>query len=187
MLLFIKPIPELHKYITRIWLFQSNTGLPGNNIIPPNARSKIIIPFKGTITTRSVQVTRTCAEGRIYFIGVRDVPVALSTPKAKTGSIGIEFTTEGAYRFFNGSMNHLVNDLFSFEDCFGEEGQQVQHQIQDLEGPYDKVQAIQHFLLFRLQSLRRTNGIIDYSIDLVQKSHGLIGIRELERKTGYTK
>ena len=187
MLLFITPIPQLKRYITRIWLFQNNRGLPDNNIVPPNARPKIIIPFTGTITTKSAQVTRTCSQGGIFFIGVRDVPVALSTPKTRTGSIGFEFTTEAAYKFFSRSMSDLANDLFSFNDCFGNDGTDLEKQVEDLEDPYDKIQKVQEFLLLKLRSLHRANSIVDYSINLISGSNGLMCIRELERKTGYTK
>ncbi|MEJ0033942.1 MAG: DUF6597 domain-containing transcriptional factor [Bacteroidota bacterium] len=187
MLLFIQPLPQLKLYITRIWLFQSDHGLPDNNIVAPNARPKIIIPFINTITTKSALATRTCVEGGIFFIGVRDVPVALSTPKSRSGSIGFEFTTEAAYKFFRVSMSDLANDLFSFKDCYGDEGTMIEKQIEDLQDPYDKIQRLQDFLVFKLRSLQRTNDIVDFSINLISKSNGLIGIRELERKTGYTK
>src|ERR1044071_5714408 len=159
MLLFIPPIPELKQYITKIWLVENDRGLPDNNIVAPNARPKIIIPYINKIATTSVQNTRTCSEGGIYFIGVRDVPVALSTPKAKTGSIGFEFTTEAAYKFFRHSMNDLVNDLFSFEECFGSEGKSLQVKVHALKDPYEKIRRVQEFLLYKLRSEQRSNDI----------------------------
>ncbi len=187
MLLFISPIPALKSYITRIWIFEGDRGLPDNNIVPPNARPKVIIPYISTITTTDGVHTRTCYEGGVYFIGVRDMPVALTTPKARTGSIGIEFTTSAAYKFFRQPMGDLANDLFSFEDCFGEEGHQLQKQVEDLPDPYDKVSHVQQFLLNKLRSAQRVNKLVDYTIHEISRTHGLIGIRELERKTGYTK
>lgn len=187
MLLFITPIAELKSYITRIWIFENNHGLPDNNVVPPNARPKIIIPYIGTITTTTATHSRTCAGNGIYFIGVRDVPVALTTPKAKTGSIGIELTTAAAYKFFRQSMYDMANDLFSFTDCFGDEGEEIRKEIEDLPDPYDKVTTIQQFLLHKLRTIQRINKIVDYAVGELSRSHGLIGIRELERKTGYTK
>jgi len=187
MLLFLKPIAELKEYITKIWLFENEQGLPANNVVAPNARPKVIIPYINTITTTSAYATRTCSEGGIYFIGARDVPVALTTPKARTGSIGIEFTTAGAYKFFSHSMYELANDLFSFGDCLGKEGSLLQKEIQELPDPYDKIGRVQEFLLLKLRTLQRTNDIVDYSIGLIAKSNGLVGVRDLERKTGYTK
>lgn len=156
-------------------------------MVPPNARPKVIIPYISTITTTTGFVSRTCAEGGIYFIGVRDVPVALTTPKTKTGSIGLEFTTAAAYKFFRQPMHDLANDLFSFHDCFGNEGLQLQRDVSQLEDPYNKVKKVQEFLLYKLRSTDRVNRIVDYSIEAISRSHGLIEIRELERKTGYTK
>jgi len=187
MLLFITPIPELKSYITRIWIFEGDHGLPDNNIVPPNARPKIIIPYINRITTTTASHSRTCTENGIYFIGVRDVPVSLSTPKARSGSIGVELTTAAAYKLFSQPMNELVNDLFSFEDCFGEEGKQLQTQITDLPDSYDKVAHLQTFLLRKIRASIRANSIVDYAINELTIRHGLIGIRELERKTGYTK
>jgi AraC-like DNA-binding protein len=186
-LLFVPPLQELKGYITKIWLFEGDNGLPDNNIVPPNARPKVIIPHIGPISTTTGRLTRTCAEGGIYFIGVRDVPVALTTPKSKTGSIGLEFTTAAAYKFFRQPMHDMANDLFSFHDCFGEEGLQLQQDISSRQNPYDKVQRVQEFLLYKLRAIDRVNRIVDYSIEMISRSHGLIEIRELERKTGYTK
>lgn len=187
MLLFITPIADLKEYITRIWIFEGDNGLPDNNVVPPNARPKIIIPFTNTITTTTATHSRTCSENGIYFIGVRDVPVILSTPKARSGSIGVEFTTAGAYKLFSQPMHYLVNDLFSFDDCFGNEGRQLQREIADLETPYDKVAHLQAYLLGRIRSSQRVNSIVDYAINQITACHGMIGIHELERKTGYTK
>lgn len=187
MLIFLSPIPRLKPYITKIWLVENDHGLPENNIVPPNARPKMIIPYVNTITTTSAQNVRTCYEGGIYFIGVRDVPVALSTPRAKTGSIGFEFTSTAAYKFFRQSMHDLANDLFSFADCFGNEGASLEKEVNDLRDPYRKIERVQEFLVDQLTQVKRNNTIVDYSIDLIDRSHGLIGIQELERKTGYSK
>jgi AraC-like DNA-binding protein len=187
MLLFLQPISELKHYITKIWLFESESGLPPGNIVPPNARPKIIIPYINTITTHSSIATRTCSEGGIYFIGVRDVPVILTTPKTKTGSTGIEFTTSGAYKFFRQPMFTFAHDLFAFHDCFGAEGQQLQKDVSGVVDPYEKIARVQRFLSDKLRTLGRMNPIVDYTVHEISRTHGLIGIRELEQKTGYTK
>ncbi len=188
MLHFCVPRYELKSYISKIWIYESEIGrMPDNNLIAPNAKPKIIIPYLNSITTTDSKNSRGCKQGDIYFIGVRDVPVLLTTPRAKTGSIGIELTTAGAYRFSNIPMREFANDLFSFSDCFGQEGTGLRERLSEIENPYGKVDCVQEFLLKQLIKQNRSNSIVDYSINLISQKHGLLKIKELERKTGYSR
>lgn len=129
---FIQPRQELKTFITKIWLFENNNGLVNHGtLIAPNARTKIIIPYKGILTTTDDKKKATCSEGDICFIGIRDVPVTLSSPRGASGSIGIELTTAGAYKFINVPMNHLTNNLFSFSDLYGKEGKELVRRMND--------------------------------------------------------
>ena len=185
---FIHPRYELKPYITKIWLFESDYMLsPNNSLIAPNARAKIIIPYKNALSTTDNGKTTVCNESDLYLIGIRDVPVTLSAKPGFTGSIGIELTTCGAYRFLNISMSEITNSLFSFTDIYGKEGKRLQQKMVDHEKPEHKIQIIQEFLLNRLTQENRNNQIIDYSVNLITSLNGLIEIKELERKTGFSK
>jgi hypothetical protein len=49
---FITPLTELRPYITKIWRFEHASGLSSRGaLIAPNARAKIIIPYKNRLTT----------------------------------------------------------------------------------------------------------------------------------------
>lgn len=187
MLLFVNPIQELSTFVTRIWIFESDHGLPDNNIVAPNARPKIIMPYVGSITTTTASYSRTCVEHGIYFIGIRDVPVRLSTAKVRTGSLGLELTTEGAYKLFQHSMHEFVNDVFSFRDCFGDEGRVLENEIADHPSVYEKADILQMFLLTKIRSLQRLNVVVDYVVREISDRKGMMMMRDLERRTGYTK
>ncbi len=185
-LLFVPPLPELKGYITKIWLFEGDNGLPDNNIVPPNARPKVIIPHRADLDNYRTFDEDLCRRRDLFYWCER-CSGGTDDRKSKTGSIGLEFTTAAAYKFFRQPMHDMANDLFSFHDCFGEEGLRLQQDVSSRQDPYDKVQRVQEFLLYKLRSIDRVNRIVDYSIEMMSRSHGLIEIRELERKTGYTK
>jgi hypothetical protein len=136
---FIEPRHELKPFITKIWLFENNSGFVNHGtLIAPNAKAKIIIPYRNAITTSDHKKTAVCKENNIYFIGIRDEPVTLASPQGATGSIGIELTTEGAYRFLQVPMYHLTNNVFGFSDLYGSEGTELIDKINDEENPKQK-------------------------------------------------
>jgi AraC-like DNA-binding protein len=185
---FIQPRHELKPFITKIWLFENNSGLVNHGtLIAPNAKAKIIIPFRNALTTRDNKKTVVCKESDIYFIGIRDVPVTLGSPQGVTGNIGIELTTEGAYRFLQVPMYHLTNNLFSFSDLYGSEGTGLIHKMNDEEKPKQKVKLIQQFLFQQLLKENKSNSILNFSVNFISSLHGLTTIKQLERKTGYSK
>jgi AraC-like DNA-binding protein len=184
---FIQPRPDLANHITKIWLFENSYGLTGHGaLIAPNAKPKIIIPFRNGITTTDGNKTTTCHEGDVCLIGIRDVPVTLGTPSGATGSIGIELTTAGAYKFLNLSMSELTNNLYSFSEIFGRLGKELISRTQDIPDPILKIDAIQEFLSTRLIENKRTNSVIDYAVDRLLTSNGMLEIKHLEKKTGYS-
>lgn len=185
---FIQPIHELKPYITKIWLFQNEVGLVNRGtLIAPNAKAKIIIPFKNALTTTDNKKKAICHEGDIFFIGIRDEPVTLGSQSGATGTIGIELTTEGAYKFLQVPMHHLTNNLFSFSELYDREGRELIHRVEEEENPKRKIHLIQQFMLRRLLKTNAANSILDFSVQFISSFHGLATIQQLEEKTGYSK
>ncbi len=185
---FINPRHELKRYISKMWLFENNSGLANHGtLIAPNAKPKIIIPYKNALTTTDNGKTTICKESDICFIGIRDVPVTLGTPKGATGSIGIELTTDGAYKFLNVPMYELTNNLFSFSELYGTEGKELLQRMMNDEDPKQKINIIQGFLIEQLKAGEKNNSIVNYSVNFISSLHGLASIKQLEKKTGYSK
>lgn len=185
---FLKPLPELEPYVTKIWAFENNTGLINHGtLIAPNARCKIIISYKNILTTTDNKRTAICNEGDICFIGLRDVPVTLGSPAGATGSIGIELTTAGAYRFLNIPLHEIANNLFSFETLYGNPGKRLLEKVIDSEEPKQKLNIVQGFLIDYLSANEKNNSIVDYAVNYIWSSHGLAPVKELERKLGYSR
>jgi AraC-like DNA-binding protein len=185
---FILPRKELKPYISKIWIFENNSGLVNHGtLIAPNGKAKIIIPYRNILTTTDASKTGICTEGNIHFIGIRDVPVTLSSPARPTGSVGIEFNSDGACRFIKIPMYQFTNGLFTFADIFGTEGNDLKEQIINEENPQIKINIMQEFLFRRLLSHTSHNSLVSYTVNLITSSNGLTSIKELERKTGYSK
>lgn len=183
----ILPVQELRPYILRIWLAETDNGLTDHGtLVAPNAKPKIMIAFKNAISATDHNKTDYCKEGNICFIGIRDVPINLITPRGATGSIGVEFKTEGAYRFLRNPMNELANNMFSFSDVYGHIGRELIEMISNEKNPIQKIKIIQDFLIKIIHKTNRDNCIIDYSTEYISSLKGLTTIKELERKTGYS-
>jgi AraC-like DNA-binding protein len=186
-LCFIDPIPPLRSYIDKFWLYESHSSLAAEkSLIAPNGKPKIIVPFKNEIATTRQGKTTICAEHEICFIGIRDVPVTLCTPEGINGTIGIELTPSGAYKFLKVPFYELTNTLLSFADLYGEKGRMLLRRMIDQENPAKKIELIQSFLMERLKESKH-NEVVTYTVNLISARHGMIEVKELERKTGYSK
>ncbi len=185
----IAPTLELQPYITKIWLLESNSPVLSaqNSLIVPNGRMKLMIVYRGCLTTTDKHKTAVCREGDVGLIGLRDAPVTLGSSPGAAGSIGIEFTTAGASRFFNLPLYELSNNLFSLADLFGKQGTALIRQLNELEGSAAKINLVQQYLVNRLRSLNNVNTVVDYAIGQIQASKGLLEIGQLEKQTGYSR
>ncbi len=185
---FIQPKPELKPYIHQFWLLESDFAIATDkSLIAPNARPKIMIPFKNSLLTTHNGKTTVCREHDIYFIGIRDVPVTIGSGNGATGSIGIELTTAGAYRFLKTPMSAFTNNLFSFSDVFGKRGYELQQRMMNTEAPDKKADLIQSFLFGCLTHENRANLLVDHSVNMISSSFGMMEIKELVKRTGYSK
>lgn len=188
MIQFLQPRDELKPFISKIWLFENNNGFVNQGtVIAPNAKAKIIIPFKNDLTTTDAKKTDVCNEGNIHFIGIRDVPVTLGSSNGPTGSIGVEFNTEGAYRFTKIPMFYVTNGLFSFSELFGRDGNVLTERVANEADPVMKVNLLQDYLIRRLGYETHHSSLVDYAVHFISSSHGLTTVKDLERTTGYSK
>ncbi|MBL8019210.1 MAG: AraC family transcriptional regulator [Leptospirales bacterium] len=161
----LEPLPELRAYVSKLWIAESINGLsPGTNLIAPNGRPKIMLPYKNNLSTTSRGKTAVCQENDIWFIGIRDT-----------------------YAIIPGSMSELTNTAFSFSDLFGGEGKQLRDRLTEMQEPEHKALALQKFLLRRLQTESRINMVVNTSVQAILATDGLIPIQDLQTKTGYSR
>lgn len=184
----IEPHFLLKKYIEKMWLFESSGKMPFDDmkLVVPNGNIKLTVSYQNGIIAAVNGNTFTSKEHDITLTGMIDVPVILDVDEdVATETIGIEFSPQGAYRFFHFTLNEVQNKIYSLSDVLGEIGKQLVEQMNNTTLPQQKIVVLQQFLLNQL-SLQNEDLIFEYCIEKILSSKGRITIKELEKKTGYS-
>lgn len=184
----ICPRPELRDLIDTFWLFEADFGVPmaDSRVIAPNGKAKFIYPYTNALATIENGVLKTYDEQDIFFIGIWDKPVTLTSKAQVTGTIGIELSPSGLHRFTHFSAFEIVNKIYSFSDVYNQQGCQLIERLRNTPDVNEKVELLQLFLVGLLENSRHQL-LIDYSVQLIHNSAGLLSVRDLVEKTGYSK
>lgn len=184
----IEPYPQLKGYVKKLWVFESSGRAPSEDmkLIVPNGMVKLTIPFRNGLCGKNKESYLVSKESCITLIGISDVPATVDIElDAPSGNIGIEFSPLGAYRIFQLSHAELKNRIFLFEDVMGKSAKEIQEVIANCEDLHKKIQIIQTYLIKLLQR-SEPDLILDYCVDQIGKSKGLVRVGDLENKTGYS-
>ncbi|HEY4065127.1 MAG TPA: DUF6597 domain-containing transcriptional factor [Puia sp.] len=186
----ISPHPLLAPYIERMWVFESSGKLPSDDIklVVPNGNIKLSVSYSnGIIASVMGGNTFRSKEHNIILTGLVDTPVTLDVAEdEKAGTIGMEFNPQGAYRFFHGGIATVKNRICLLDDLLGKTAQQLERQIAGAPGVKQKIAILQQFLIDRL-AIHTADPVFEFCTSAIQTSKGQITIRELERKTGYSR
>jgi len=183
-----EPHPQLRGYVAKIWVFESSGRVPLEDLklIVPNGMAKLTIPFRNGVSGKNKEVYNLSKESQITLIGICDIPAVVEIENdAPSGNIGIEFSPLGAYRIFQLRHSELKNKIFLLEDVFGKPVRDVQEMIANTESIPEKINLIQKHLI-KLLNRSEPDPILDYCINQINESKGLISVAELESRTGYS-
>ncbi|HEY4788360.1 MAG TPA: DUF6597 domain-containing transcriptional factor [Bacteroidales bacterium] len=185
----IIPKPALQPYIDSFWVFESDFGVPvtSSRVIVPSGKAKIIIPYKNPLFANCKSFSKESKENHIHFVGAWDEPVVISSHTRETGTIIIQLLPKGAYRFADFALHELTNQLFTFDELYGQQGKDIQNRIADTGDVIQKIELIQLFLIGKLNQLNQNQSIVDYVTEMIVHTHGLMEINQLVKKTGYSK
>ncbi len=184
----IEPHFLLKNYIEKMWIFESSgkMSLDDMKLVVPNGNIKLTVSYKNGIVAAMNGKTFASKEHDITLTGLIDVPVILDVDKdVATETIGIEFSPQGAYRFFHLAFNHIQNQIYSLNDLLGNIGKQLTEQINNATSVQQKTGLLQQFLLKQL-SLQDEDLIFEYCVEKIISSKGKVTVKELEKKTGYS-
>jgi AraC-like DNA-binding protein len=186
---FVKPRVELSTLVKFIWVFESPVGMPvsDTSLAAPNGSPKLIINCENSIISTAEGRAEKSKEQGLYFVGNRDVPVRLSTPHGKTGFIGIEFYPHGAYPIFGIPMLKTANQRFQFDELLDNWGKSLSETLRNIGSIEGKIYFIQDKLLESLEKKQLQSSIVEYCVNSLKSTHGLMQISEMERKTGYSR
>jgi len=184
----IEPHVLLKNYVEKMWLFVSSGKMSADDmkLVVPNANLKLTVSYQNGIVASVNGKTFTSKEHDITLTGLIDVPVILDVDEdVATETIGIEFSPQGAYRFFQFSLHEIQNQIYSLNDVLGNIGKQLAERINNATTVQQKIAVLQQFLLKQL-SLNKEDLIFEYCVEKIIASKGTITVKELEKKTGYS-
>jgi AraC-like DNA-binding protein len=186
---FTEPLEHLKPYIRSCWVYESALGVPAADprIIVPNGTAKILIPLQNPMTAFVRQKTMGAEEHHIYLAGLSETPTVITADAKDTVTVGVELTPKGLYHFFNLSMHEMTNGLFNFEELFGGWGARLQHMLTNIENVQEKISFLQNALNYLLNKNMKDYSLLDHTIDVINESHGMVSVKELETQTGYSK
>ena len=186
---FVEPLSELKPYVQSIWIVESPVGLPPsqNNLAAPNGCPKLIFNYQNSIVSTVEGKLSKSKEHELYFVGTRECPTFVHTKPGKTCCIGIEFYPQGAYPFFRIPMSELTNQLLPAELLLSSLDREFIKALPELKGASEAVEHIQNQLVKFIGSRQPKSLLVDYCVNSLRESDGLIAVSDLERMTGYTR
>src|SRR5205085_11215998 len=142
----IQPHFLLKKYVEKMWLFESSGRMPADDmkLVVPNANIKLTVSYQNGIVAAINGKTFASKEHDITLTGLIDVPVILNVDKdVATETIGIEFSPQGAYRFFHFTLNDIQNQIYSLSDVSGNIGKRLIEQINNTTSLQQKTDVLE--------------------------------------------
>jgi len=184
---FLRPRDELRGHIQSIWLFESDSGLPVSdvNMAAPNGCPKLVVNFENALISSVLGRARETAEKSFSFVGIRSLPVILSTPPRRTSFLGIEFRPAAVFPIFGIPMHELANRLLPAGSISGLFNTSFADQVWNQRGIPAKVDLVQHQLVEALGRGKACNRLVEYCVEYLRRTHGAGPISALEEKTGY--
>src|SRR6476619_3114932 len=144
----IEPYPLLKNYIEKMWFFESSGKMPVDDmkLVVPNGNIKLTVSYQNGIVAAVNRKTFASKEHDITLTGLVDVPVILDVEEdIATETIGIEFSPQGAYRFFYFTLNNIQNQIYSLSDVLGNVGKHLIEQINNATSVEQKIGVLHQF------------------------------------------
>ena len=187
-LTFFEPHDRLKRFIKVIWTFESPVGLPLSDvsIAAPNGRPKLIVSLTNGIIASVDGSVQSSKDHCVYVVGVRDIPVRLHTRPGKTNFIGFEFYPYGAYPILKVPLIELTNRLLPAPQIL-RNWRSLPEIATGFGNLTEQVELVQELLVRELEQAPAINRTVEYCVEALDHSDGLLPISELEREVGYSK
>lgn len=185
---FTRPAQPLAPFVAVIWVFESDIGLPSadSRMIVPDGRAKIIVPYRNSLCAAVNQRVMDAHEQQIFLVGLQSHPAIIGSTATTTNTIGVELTPKGLYHLFHLRMQEIANRMWSFDELFGAWGARLQAIVGEREDPQDKITLLQSALTRLLATNEREYAPLDYALDMLVQTHGMMRVAELASHMGYT-
>jgi AraC-like DNA-binding protein len=182
------PVQPLRGYIEKIWVFESSQPMPNDDmkLVVPNGRLLLVIPFRNGLIGKMDNRHHFAKTNKMALVGMADrASIVDAETSGPTGTIGIEISPRGAYRFFHIRLKDIKNELQYLTDVLGETAKEIEEKIAEQESIRGKIYLLQQFLLsLFLQS--EEDALFEFCLQRITASEGHLRISDLEHQTGYS-
>jgi methylphosphotriester-DNA--protein-cysteine methyltransferase len=152
----------------------------------PDGCPKLLFLYENPLTSVVNGRAHFSREG-LYFVGNRDRPAALRSSPCRTAFLGIDFFPHGAYPFWGVPMSQTANRLFEAETLFDRWGRQTAEKLRNRETAQQKAACLQDELVELLRKRQDRSPLVEFCVRTLRSADGRLPMRELERRTGYTR
>lgn len=180
--------PLLKEHIEKLWVFENQRRIPdaSTKMIVPDGKIKLILPFRNGLSGQRQGMYKLSRQHQMTLIGISDLPFIVDAEQdAPSGIIGVEFTTIGAYRFFNLKQSDLKNRIFKLEELLGKVVRNLEIQIAEKEKLNDKIRLLQEYLISQFAKTQ-PDTVFEFCVQQIKKTNGGISVKQLEKATGYS-
>lgn len=184
----IAPLPGLKAYIDKMWVFESSGRVPNADmkLIVPNGHIKLVVPFRNGLFGKMEGFQHLSQENKMTLIGICDLPSIVDVKEdAPSGTIGVEFSPLGAYRFFKLPQSSIRNQIYNLEDVLGKTVREIEHKIGEAQSIEEKIQVVQRFL-YDLFRKTESDAIFDHCVKRIKSTWGTVSVKQLEKESGYS-
>ena len=185
-----RPHPALAPFIQSLWYARDPNALHSHQRILPTGRAQVVISLARDYLTDANHPTNPLSPTPpALFLGLYSVHQHIDTIDLDD-LIGISFHPGGTLPFFPDSTDLFTNRETSLEDLWGTSARSLRDQLRDLPTPTQKFQALEAFLLDRLQARQHTtrkpttHPIIHFSLEALHAAPATTTVAELTRTTG---
>ena len=185
----LRPRAELAPFIQSIWAFEGERGLPESDVslAAPNGSPKLVLTLENSLVSSAGGQARETGERTLSIVGIRSLPVTLSTRARKTSFVGIELRPAAAFPIFGVPMDELANRLLPADGISRLLGGSFADQVWTQEGIPAKVDLVQRRLVAAVAGGPPRSPVIEYCVDCLRKTNGTAAMSDLEERTGYGK
>jgi AraC-like DNA-binding protein len=183
----LPPRFELKNCIKAIWMFESNGGLPEEEIqtIVPNGSAKLMLYYEGHFTGRVGDHAFSIPKHRLFVLGVSDRPTIAEFDRNKAfGCLCVEFQPACAYRLLAVPQHELRNALVPLGELIDPSVNRIMEtRMYMTSDPVLKAMLLQEYLI-SLLARTENDAKFEYAVSAIWNSQGRISVAELSQDLG---
>lgn len=188
----LPPTPELEPFVECFWdlIGPASETPPEPEIVLPDGKTELIVHFGDNFfkIERNPKTAKDeyVRQARVLMSGQLTERILLS-PSGRIGVVSIRFKAAGAARFFDLPYEEIVDQVVDFSLYEKESASKLAKKIEEASTPALRFQALQNFLMERLQKQESKEDIfVRQACQYITQSEGTYSVKELVKLIGFS-